>query len=125
MSNRLAHVRAYNRRYNAGNAARIAAATARTKAWRERHPERYAAHRAVYIALSQGRLVRPDACEGCGDTDARLHAHHPDYTAPLDVEWLCPPCHSAAHRSDAPEPGAERATGTKPLSRYPQTANAP
>jgi hypothetical protein len=28
-------------------------------------------------------------------------AHHPDYTDPLTVEWLCNSCHLKEHRKSA------------------------
>ena len=36
------------------------------------------------------------ACEGCGYA-LPVAAHHPDYTKPLDVEWLCVDCHAGRH----------------------------
>lgn len=51
----------------------------------------------VYEATTSGRLVPPPACEGCGK-DRPLQAHHHDYTKPLDVKWLCAPCHGKKHR---------------------------
>lgn len=58
------------------------------------------AHSRVQRALKSGKLVRPDRCERCGAADVRLrdgrsglHAHHADYSRPLDVEWLCVTCH--------------------------------
>src|ERR1017187_6135005 len=48
----------------------------------------------VYIALGSGKLVKPLAC-ACGNP--KIEAHHPDYSKPLDVEWLCHPCHDALH----------------------------
>lgn len=35
-------------------------------------------------------------CERCGAPNT--HAHHDDYGKPLDVRWLCPPCHTAEHQ---------------------------
>lgn len=35
-------------------------------------------------------------CEVCG-TDERVHAHHHDYSRPLDVRWLCFRCHKGSH----------------------------
>ena len=49
-------------------------------------------------ALKSGEVVRPDACERCGEA-GRVQGHHYDYTLPLDVEWLCARCHAAEHRS--------------------------
>jgi hypothetical protein len=65
--------------------------------WVARNPEKRRAHWAVDDALRAGRLVKPDACERCGATGARLHGHHEDYTKRLDVEWLCPLCHAGEH----------------------------
>jgi hypothetical protein len=55
---------------------------------------------AVSRALRTGRLVRPCCCEDCGRTYASLHAHHLNGYGPgheLDVIWLDPKCHRAAH----------------------------
>jgi hypothetical protein len=60
------------------------------------------AHQQVSIAIREGELVRPDACELCpsrrGDWPSWvIHAHHEDYARPLDVIWLCAPCHHRVH----------------------------
>lgn len=60
--------------------------------WRKANPEKGAAHNKVYRAVKSGRLVRPDACERCGKA-GKVEASHDDYDRPLDVEWLCRPCH--------------------------------
>lgn len=51
----------------------------------------------VYDATSRGRLIRPSVCSRCGE-GCRPEGHHKDYSRPLDVEWLCPPCHRREHR---------------------------
>ncbi len=33
----------------------------------------------------------------CRATNAKVHAHHHDYSKPLDVEWLCKDCHWQQH----------------------------
>lgn len=53
------------------------------------------AHAAVVKALRKGQLIRPSACS-CGRKFPS--AHHDDYLKPLEVEWVCPKCHSALHR---------------------------
>lgn len=60
------------------------------------NPEKRAAHVQLGNALRDGKLVR-QPCESCGAE--RAHAHHDDYSKPLDVRWLCPPCHAAHHRA--------------------------
>ena len=79
--------------------------------WRARNPSKRWATRApdyvraagerVRRAIKAGRLVRPDRCERCSSTGVRIEAAHRDYSQPLDVLWLCVPCHRAW---DAAEP---------------------
>lgn len=59
------------------------------------NPEKFRAHRIVQSAVRRGLLVRPTVCESCY-LNCRPDAHHPDYTRPLTVEWLCKKCHRAA-----------------------------
>lgn len=59
---------------------------------RQKHPEREWARKQVSNAIRSGRLVRPSICEHCGET-CFPQASHDDYARPLDVEWLCRPCH--------------------------------
>lgn len=65
------------------------------------------AHDITEKALEKGLLVRPERCETCGQepasfTDGRagIQAHHVDYNRPLDVMWLCQPCHHDWHRTN-------------------------
>jgi len=63
------------------------------KRFREAHPDRATAYQAVQTATRNGSLIR-ESCV-CGNT--KVHAHHKDYSKPLEVEWLCQPCHSNKH----------------------------
>ena len=61
-----------------------------------KNPNGINARRAVEAALAAGAIARPNRCSGCGCTDEehRIEAHHCDYSGdPLDVIWLCTPCH--------------------------------
>lgn len=51
-----------------------------------------AARSKVSYALRLGTLTRPICCGKCGRVGI-VEAHHKDYNKPLEVEWLCPPCH--------------------------------
>ena len=64
------------------------------------------AHWAVQQAVRNGTLIKPDHCSICMNSTSRPHAHHKDYSKPLDVEWLCIGCHSLWHT-----------TGIKPLKK--------
>jgi len=59
-----------------------------------RSPEKVIAREMVQAEIRAGRLVR-GTCEKCGLENA--HAHHDDYTKPLDIRWLCPPHHREHH----------------------------
>ena len=54
-------------------------------------PEKYRARYTAGNALRDGRLQR-QPCHFCGSEDD-LEMHHPDYSQPLRVYWLCRTCH--------------------------------
>ncbi len=62
------------------------------------------AQNMVEYAIHSGVLTPRDACEVCGQTKAfkdgrrGIQAHHDDYNKPLNVRWLCQPCHHEWHR---------------------------
>lgn len=58
--------------------------------------EREKASGKVQTAIRKGLLIR-QPCERCGSTE-RIHAHHDDYSKPLDVMWLCPLHHRQRHK---------------------------
>lgn len=64
----------------------------------QRNPTKINAHRVVEAALACGVLEKPDTCSSCGCNGSvhRIEAHHEDYKKPLDVVWLCTPCHRKA-----------------------------
>lgn len=76
-------------------------ASAAKRAYAERNPLIRQAHNAVNNALRDGRLARESCCETC-QSEAELHGHHCDYNKPLDVMWLCDPCHKAWHKDNTP-----------------------
>lgn len=46
------------------------------------------------VLVERGELTQKP-CESCGSAESQ--AHHPDYSKPRVVEWLCRPCHLAHH----------------------------
>ena len=70
------------------------------RSWRQAHPERVSAHSALNYAKRLGKVVAAESCQMCGRSDLRLHAHHEDYSKPLDVVWLCNSCHGRRHNSE-------------------------
>ena len=61
--------------------------------------EKHRARQRVAYHLRAGNIQKPDTCSECGGTQPRIEAHHSDYTKPLDIIWLCTPCHRVADRS--------------------------
>lgn len=63
------------------------------KSWKVAYPDRRAAQVALNNAVRDG-LIHRQPCFVCGSA---AEAHHPDYSRPLDVVWLCPPHHKQTH----------------------------
>jgi hypothetical protein len=93
-SENLEKIRAYDRD-RAKNPNRIKASVAVTKAWRDADKRRQSAHGAVRRAILAGTLVRMP-CIRCGEPNSV--AHHEDYDKPLEIVWLCQPCHKQRHK---------------------------
>jgi hypothetical protein len=62
--------------------------------YREKHTDRYFAHRVFGAALKDGKVLKMP-CFVCGDIN--VEGHHPDYSRPLDVVWLCKKHHTETH----------------------------
>lgn len=66
----------------------------RHKKWREENPEAARAHTKVQVAIESGKIKR-GSCRICGSPKA--HAHHKDYSLPLNIIWLCSYHHRRLH----------------------------
>lgn len=64
--------------------------------YRTKHPERLRANNAIQRAKSKGKL-KSQPCQKCGQV-SNVHAHHDDYSKPLDIIWLCSVHHKARHK---------------------------
>lgn len=101
----------------------------------EKNPNHKNAYMAVDAALRCGVLVRPTFCSGCGcsDSEHRIEAHHYDYAKPLDVIWLCTPCHEKMDAEHRLREGKANHSLSKPvvmkqdgkiICRFPSIADA-
>ena len=93
-ANNLEKIREYDRK-RGKNKERMAANIAVNRLWRAEDVRRQKAHTAVAKAIRNGKLLR-QPCERCGCEKSL--AHHEDYDFPLDVMWLCQPCHKQRHK---------------------------
>ena len=65
------------------------------RAWRAEDLRRQHAHNQVSKAIKNGTLIKVP-CVRC--FSEKSLAHHEDYDKPLDVMWLCQPCHKQRHK---------------------------
>lgn len=69
------------------------------QAWRSQHPDRQHAANMVSTWVRRGKLKKLP-CFVCGKT--QVEGHHPDYSRPVDVIWLCVKHHKEVHLMVAP-----------------------
>jgi hypothetical protein len=72
-----------------------AATRTTSKNQKAKFPEKIAARHILGVAVRKGE-VQKSPCERCGAK--RVHGHHPDYSKPLIVIWLCAQCHKEEHK---------------------------
>ena len=94
------------RRYNSSENGKIVMCRA-LKKHNNAYPERTGSRRALNNAVRDGRIERPSECSECSDNRIPIEAHHEDYFKPLEVEWLCRPCHLQRHNPTALEGAAD------------------
>lgn len=66
------------------------------KASRKRNPEKHKANDIVSKRLKRGVSLFRGPCTVCGSTED-IHAHHEDYSKPLEIIWLCGKHHRELH----------------------------
>lgn len=67
-----------------------------SKDWSDKNREKTFAHDKVAAAIKNKVLIRPETCQRC-EEKLYTEAHHPDYSKPLCVMWLCKSCHQLEH----------------------------
>lgn len=68
---------------------------------RLRKPHVVRAQLMAQRAKKRGRL-QSKPCQRCGSAE-HITMHHPDYSKPLEVQWLCQPCHTKVELSKSQE----------------------
>lgn len=68
-------------------------------AHKKRYPDKMAARVLVARAVNKGTLIRPSVCQEDSSecSTGGIVGHHPDYSKPLEVEWLCRFHHGRRH----------------------------
>ena len=92
-------IAAYKLRWKLENPEKYKALQARTRKQRDaRYYEnnfgKIKCRRTFQNEVRRGR-IRRQPCVQCGTPNA--HAHHEDYSKPLEVIWLCRKCHNLVH----------------------------
>jgi len=64
--------------------------------WKAKHPERREAQAVLLQAVRSGKVMKWPVC-AVPECNRKPEAHHPDYSRPLDVVWLCPAHHKQVH----------------------------
>lgn len=87
----------------------LACSAAYNRKWRKTHPltkaQKVKDNARSYAAAYQRRgILRRRPCQKCGDGNSEKH--HPDYSRPLHVIWLCRRCHIDLHQR--PDPALEQ-----------------
>lgn len=93
----MSHRVAARKEYQATPSFALSHKTAVSK-WVKTNPERKRATSLVSTAILRGKMMRAP-CVVCGDE--KVEGHHPDYSRPLDVVWLCNEHHREVHAMEA------------------------
>jgi hypothetical protein len=83
---------AYQREWAAANPGYM---TKKKKNWWQKNKDRMRVKDALRYAIKTGKVLKTP-CHVCGSE--KVEGHHPDYSRPLDVVWLCKEHHIEIHR---------------------------
>ncbi|MEO8297089.1 MAG: hypothetical protein ABI574_04700 [Burkholderiales bacterium] len=80
--------------------------SAAARRWSAKHPERRRAQVELNNAVRDGR-VTPWPVRALPECCSKPEGHHPDYSRPLDVVWLCAQHHDEVHQANTKvQPGS-------------------
>lgn len=65
------------------------------KKYCKNNPEKRYAKEVIHSLIRTGKIVK-EPCSICGNLE--VHAHHPDYSKPKSIIWLCPIHHKEEHK---------------------------
>ena len=70
-----------------------------SKIYSKYNSEKIKAHNIIKYAIQTGKIIKPTICEHCKKEFPikDIDGHHPDYSKPLEVIWLCKSCHKILH----------------------------
>lgn len=94
----------YTKRPKKGQRYCLGCSNAYMRAWRKAHPltpeqkKKDIARSYAGVYKKRGKLAKIP-CEKCGSPRSQMHHH--DYDKPLEVEWLCRPCHMTLNKESA------------------------
>lgn len=63
----------------------------------KKYPERQKARQLLARAIWCGTISKPILCTRNSCKEQKIEGHHPDYSLPLKVVWLCKKHHSDLH----------------------------
>lgn len=95
IENRVKHVE-YYREYDRARGNRLP--DGYQEEYRSEFPKKHKAHEMVAKAIRNGHLFK-EPCEECGSKEY-IHAHHDDYSKPLNIRWLCAAHHRQWHTAN-------------------------
>ena len=64
--------------------------------WKKRNRLKVRAWKKVWKAIKRGAMKRNHFCVSC-KIKCKTEGHHPNYSKPLQVIWLCTKCHRGLH----------------------------
>ena len=85
-------IRKYKEKYYLNNKKTLAKNSMK---WDKNNRYKKNAEQQVRRAVAKGLIIKED-CRDCGSM--KVHGHHPDYSKPLEVIWLCALHHKAEHK---------------------------
>lgn len=93
------HIREHDKEYQKKKRSRLKGYKAEEyRKYKEKNPEKVKAQQKLNYAIRHGRIER-SPCEVCGEGRRyHVHAHHDDYSKPLEVRWVCPVHHKLMHK---------------------------
>lgn len=75
--------------------------------YRIKYPEKFNAQQTLNRNVRLGRIAKMP-CAFCGAE--KVHGHHPDYSKPLEVIWVCPIHHKQIHPGKQGRPPKHKLT---------------